>query len=246
MQNKKRIEFSIEQITNSIAKNKAEIFKSKVVTFINPYSYLCLRKMNVDLKNFDKIGIDGISLVLLLKIFNIEVDRISFDYGSIAKKYFELLGNESHRLVIIGSDEGSNHKFAEHLKEDFNLNIVYARNGYFETNEVLSQILEKVISYDPTHIVIGMGGGLQEMVCNMLIEKGYKENVITCGGFIHQTAKSKNISYYPEYINRLNLRGIYRMYKEPKVIKRVAVDYPIALTQIAFQIIKYKINSLRH
>ena len=35
----------------------------------------------------------------------------------------------------------------------------------------------------------------------------------TCGGFIHQTANNE-IEYYPLWIDRMNLRFVYRMYKE--------------------------------
>ena len=60
---------------------------------------------------------------------------------------------------------------------------------------------------------------------------------MTCGGFLHQTAN--NIKYYPNWIDRFNLRGFYRMYDEPYLIKRYFVWYPWAL-------IKYTIDSFRY
>ena len=41
----------------------------------------------------------------------------------------------------------------------------------------------------------------------------------TCGGFIHQTANNE-IEYYPLWIDRMNLRFVYRMYKEKHTRKR--------------------------
>lgn len=50
-------------------------------------------------------------------------------------------------------------------------------------------------------------------------EAGFKGIGFTCGGFIHQTAKNE-IDYYPAWVNRMNVRFIYRMYKEPHTRKR--------------------------
>lgn len=48
---------------------------------------------------------------------------------------------------------------------------------------------------------------------------GYHGIGFTCGEFIHQLAMNK-INYYPAWINKYNLRFLYRMYKEPHTRKR--------------------------
>ncbi len=35
----------------------------------------------------------------------------------------------------------------------------------------------------------------------------------TCGGFVHQTAMNR-MHYYPNWVDKMNLRFVYRMYKE--------------------------------
>ena len=53
----------------------------------------------------------------------------------------------------------------------------------------------------------------------------------TCGGFLHQTAQRMN--YYPDWINKYNLRAFYRLYKEKGLFKRlynVLIQFPILFT----------------
>lgn len=64
-----------------------------------------------------------------------------------------------------------------------------------------------------------MGILMQERFLLKVKEAGFKGIGFTCGGFIHQTAKNE-IDYYPEWVNRMNVRFVYRMYKEPHTRKR--------------------------
>ena len=48
---------------------------------------------------------------------------------------------------------------------------------------------------------------------------GYQGVGFTCGGFIHQTSKNE-IDYYPAWVDKTNLRFVYRMWKEPHTRKR--------------------------
>ena len=61
-----------------------------------------------------------------------------------------------------------------------------------------------------------------------LKKAGYKGIVFTCGGFLHQT--SDNINYYPEWVNKYNLRAFYRLFHERGLVKRlfnVLLEFPI-------------------
>ena len=48
---------------------------------------------------------------------------------------------------------------------------------------------------------------------------GYQGVGFTCGGFIHQTSQNE-IDYYPAWVDKTNLRFVYRMWKEPHTRKR--------------------------
>ena len=62
---------------------------------------------------------------------------------------------------------------------------------------------------------------MQEQFLLMVKNTGFKGIGFTCGGFIHQTANDE-IDYYPAWINRMNLRFLYRMIKEKHTRKRYA------------------------
>lgn len=50
----------------------------------------------------------------------------------------------------------------------------------------------------------------------------------TCGGFLHQT--SHKINYYPNWVNKLNLRAFYRLTHEKGMFVRlwnVLIEFPI-------------------
>ena len=83
-----------------------------------------------------------------------------------------------------------------------------------------------------------MGTPKQEEFLLDLSQAGWKGTGYTCGGFLHQTAQ--NIKYYPKWIDLFNLRAIYRIYDEPRLIKRYMLEYPIALIYILSDLINYK------
>jgi UDP-N-acetyl-D-mannosaminuronic acid transferase (WecB/TagA/CpsF family) len=77
---------------------------------------------------------------------------------------------------------------------------------------------------NPDIIFIGMGTILQETMAIDLREAGYTGAIYTCGGFLHQT--KKEINFYPEFIDKLNLRFFYRLVKEEGFFKRSIRTYP--------------------
>ena len=56
----------------------------------------------------------------------------------------------------------------------------------------------------------------------LLAKAGYQGISFTCGGFIHQTSKNE-IDYYPAWVDKTNLRFVYRMWKEPHTRKRFLI-----------------------
>ena len=72
---------------------------------------------------------------------------------------------------------------------------------------------------NPDFLIVGMGVLMQERFLLKVRDSGYQGIGFTCGGFIHQTAKDE-IDYYPGWVDRMNLRFLYRMYKEKHTRKR--------------------------
>ena len=64
-----------------------------------------------------------------------------------------------------------------------------------------------------------MGAVMQEKFLLKVKRLGYTGIGFTCGGFIHQTARGE-AGYYPAWVDRMNIRFLYRMWKEPHTRKR--------------------------
>ena len=78
---------------------------------------------------------------------------------------------------------------------------------------------EHIVEASPDFLIVGMGVLMQERFLLKVKDAGFGGIGFTCGGFIHQTAKDE-IDYYPGWVDRLNLRFLYRMYKEKHTRKR--------------------------
>lgn len=211
-----------------------------ITTYINPYSYLFFRK-NISLFNkFDRIGVDGVSLVILLSLVGIKVaKRESFDMTSQALVVFNECIELEKDIFFVGSTEKSINNFINIIKNNFpKLNISGYRNGYFDNDEDKEQCLKKINILNPEVIIVGMGTPFQEQFLIDLKNTGWNGTGYTCGGFIHQTGSG--IKYYPDFYNTYNLRWLYRMIDEPKLIKRYLVLYPKSVILFLTDFIKYK------
>ncbi|UJF17131.1 WecB/TagA/CpsF family glycosyltransferase [Vibrio sp. SS-MA-C1-2] len=205
---------------------------------LNPYSYLVVRNKKEIYQNADNIFIDGQWLCHFLKWAGVkQLDRVSFDNTSLAPIVFSKAENENKRVAVIGSDVESNAKFKAYLKETYpNLNLVIMRDGYFDNKEEIN-IANQIIDNDIDYVIAGMATPKQEHFLIKLKDLGWQGQGYTCGGFIHQTA-NKGHEYYPSMINKLNLRFAYRIYDEPKLMKRYFIEYPKFVFQYAYDYIK--------
>ena len=211
-------------------------------TFLNPFSYLFYRK-NKKLFSHFKIHVDGILLVKLFHLFGfMHIERKSFDMTSMAPIVFNdaIVNNKS--IYFIGSNSNEIVTAVEVIKENFlGLNIIGYRDGYFRGSTERLDLISKIKKLNPAVVVCGMGTPLQEKFLIDLRDSGWMGTGYTCGGFLHQTAGG--IDYYPEWIDKYNLRWAYRIYDEPKLFKRYFIDYPKSVTLFVYDMIKYKLSN---
>lgn len=218
-------------------KKNCEI-ENELTTFINPFSYLFFRKNLLLFKKFDHLLIDGIALIYLLRIIGIKTSRFSFDMTSLAPKVFNSAIQRNKSVFFIGSDEESIMGFVKVIKLNFKeLSIKGFRNGYFADDNEREDVLNNIAIKNPDIVIVGMGTPLQELFLVELKGKGWKGSGFTCGGFIHQTIANSN--YYPDFFDRYNLRWLYRMFDEPKLIKRYLFLYPKSVLLFYVDFIKY-------
>lgn len=196
----------------------------KIFTFINSYSYLTLRNNNITLSKFDGIFYDGFLMKMFVNFFlNKSIKRVSFDMTSLAPILIQKSIDNKKSIFIIGAKTDEITGFVKTIKSNYpKLNIIGYRNGYFSINE-RREIIEKINKLSPDIVIVGMGTPLQENFLIDLKESDWTGLGFTCGGFIHQT--SKKLYYYPNWVNYLNLRWLYRLVDEPKLIKRFLNSY---------------------
>jgi len=208
-------------------------------TFLNPFSYIIARKNIKQLSQFN-IEIDGGMLVVVLRFFGLRVKRKSFDMTSLAPIVFENAIKNNQSLFFIGTKPKVIDMAIQNIHNQFpDLNICGFRDGYMSIEE-RELVLIKVKSLNPYFVICGMGAPLQEQFLIDLKNIGWAGKGYTCGGFLHQTADG--IEYYPKWITKFGLRAFYRMYDEPKLVKRYLIDYPIAMIVIVYDLIKYKMS----
>lgn len=169
---------------------------------------------------------DGILMAKLVSLLTKEkINRISFDFTSIADPVFEFIERNKKRLFVLGASKLEIELFCEKIRNKYpDIVIVGYRNGFF-SNEEAGNVINEIAIRKPDYILLGLGAGKQEQFGCMLLSELNNISMFTCGGFIRQESNSSK-NYYPRLIDKLNLRAFYRMYKEPHTIRRYLIDYP--------------------
>jgi len=228
-------------LLNKLVKNKETVLslKTGIVTYINPFAYLKIRnKLNID--GFDLITSDGVVIKILYRLFfGKNVERLSPDFSSYFSDLFHSIEDDKSTIYFIGTKPSLISKSITNIKNKYpNLNIVGYRNGYFNGNEEVDANINEVVELNPEVVVVGMGTPMQEQYLIDLKNKGWKGRGFACGGFLHQTA-FKTV-YYPKWVNKYNLRWLYRIYREPKLFKRYTIDYAWFLILFLIDFFKFK------
>lgn len=193
----------------------------KVYTFLNPVSYLSALDNKELFVRFDGIFADGSILVAAIKlVYGKDVTRRSFDMTSLAPDLLSYAETHGKSVYIVASRQEQVEKAVGIFKERYpKLLVVGYRNGYFASEKEQELEAQHIAEVSPDFLIVGMGALMQERFLLKVKDAGFGGIGFTCGGFIHQTAKDE-IDYYPGWVDRMNLRFLYRMYKEKHTRKR--------------------------
>lgn len=195
--------------------------KGKIYTFLNPVSYLEALKHKELFWHYDGIFADGSLLVAAIKmLYSKSVTRRSFDMTSIAPRLLEYTLINNKTLYIVASEQEQVERAVTIIREKYaGINIIGYRNGFFSNNEEKNEEASHIAKLAPDYLIVGMGAIMQEHFLLKVKEAGFHGIGFTCGGFIHQTARGE-ADYYPAWVDRMNIRFLYRMWKEPHTRKR--------------------------
>lgn len=200
-----------------------QIFEAngKVYTYLNPVSYLTALDNKELFEQMDGIFADGGLLVKAIKmLYGKQVTRRSFDMTSMAPELFAYVEEHGKTIYIVASKQEQVEKAVEIFRERYpKVQFAGYRNGYFSSEEEMDKEARYIMELSPDFLIVGMGAVMQEKFLLKVKNAGYQGIGFTCGGFIHQTSKNE-IDYYPAWVDKTNLRFVYRMWKEPHTRKR--------------------------
>jgi len=207
--------------------------KGSAYTCVNPFYYHVFRKNNKLYDGLDGLFVDGILMAKLIgMLWGHSIPRLSFDMSGMAADLFERLNDNGESIYFIGSKQEPLEASISHIRESYpNMKIAGFRNGFFSSPEEREKVIKDIVALNPDFCIIGMGAPLQEKFAVDLKNAGFKGIAFTCGGFLHQT--SQGINYYPDWVDKYNLRAFYRLSHEKGLWKRlynVLIEFPFLFT----------------
>lgn len=209
---------------NILAKNNS----TKYVTFLNPYSFNVFLEHEEYINTFDMFFADGKLLVMLHNLFHLnKINRVSFDFSSIAHDVLSYANNNRVNVAFIGAKEKELNLALLNIKKMYpNIHIAYSRNGYFESNIDFIECVKNIKDSNIDILIVGMGSPYQEEFVVKIQKEKIKSLslVITCGGFLTQT--SIKADYYHPIIKKTGLRWLQRAFMHKHVRDRLMKDYP--------------------
>lgn len=213
----------VNYIIKTSALSFGEIFsqKTKIYTYLNPVSYLTALENKKLFSQMDGIFADGGLLVKAIKlVYGKQVTRRSFDMTSMAPELFAYAAEHGKTVYIVASKQEQVEEAVEIFRERYpKVKFAGYRNGYFTSEQEMDEEAKHIVKLNSDFLIVGMGALMQEKFLLKVKNAGYQGVGFTCGGFIHQTSKNE-IDYYPAWVDRTNLRFVYRMWKEPHTRKR--------------------------
>ena len=207
------------------------IYEKKIFSFLNHNSLYEISKSSIDYQDI-LFFCDGFALSKHVSIkIGKTIQRISFDFTSIAHSYFTEIEKSNLNLLVIGGSREDQMVFPQKIIKRYPKIKITHMNGY---DIDVDKVLETIKNNRITNILIGMGVPKQEHLAKKIFLKQFNCNIFTCGGFISQTCSTKGHFYYPKLINALNLRFLYRIIKEPHTIRRYLFIYPYIFLRLLF------------
>jgi len=212
----------------------------KAVSFVNPFSYVILSENECLIDSLDLLFSDGALFCAFTNLRRKEkIDRVSFDFSSIAGVVFEYAVENDISVALVGAAKGEIDKAVDYLKLRYpRLNICFHRDGYFDESD-FEKVVKEIDRVNAGFVVAGMGTPLQDQFITYIKENSSTVvQSFTCGGFLTQTALGGD--YYSPYVKKTGLRWLQRCIKHVHVRKRVLKDYPIFILSYIFNIKFFK------
>ena len=199
--------------------------RARLVTFANPLGVRIAagdEGYRNNLGRMDFVFCDGIALaVAARRLGHFPMERVSFDSTSLAPKLLEFATVQKYTIALVGGRPGVAETAARRLASVYpGISIIAAMDGYRPQRELINTV--SVLS--PAIVICGMGAPRQEEFLVALSDAGWKGVGFTCGGYFDHLGQG--FQFYPALLDRLNLRWLYRIAREPRRIGyRAVIEY---------------------
>lgn len=217
------VDHEAEVVGSMLAQLEAR--KPFLLSFVNPSAWAIARREGdyLDLlRRFDFVLPDGIGVAWALRqLENPNAGRFSFDASSLYLPLFAALNERRSSVFVCGAGVGVAERAMQRMRAEFpEIDYRGCSDGYRDRGELRDMIAEA----DPDVVLCGMGVPYQERFLLTLKQAGYGGLMISCGGFVDQLAAAPR--YYPAWVDKLELRWAWRIYREPRRLwRRYLVDY---------------------
>lgn len=170
----------------------------------------------------DYVHVDGMALIYLGKLLKLPCKRIHrVTYADWIWSLMVKAEEQGWRVMYLGSKPGIADQGASVLRNIYPSLQIVTQHGYFslESNNSDNQmVIEKIQSYKPNILMVGMGMPRQE---KWILENyaQIKANVILpCGACIDYVAGE--VPTPPRWMGKVGLEWLYRLITEPKRLWR--------------------------
>ncbi|MBR1977714.1 WecB/TagA/CpsF family glycosyltransferase [bacterium] len=166
---------------------------------------------------------DGIGIKYALKFRGEKIENIRG--VEFSKNLLKIASEKDLRVALFGAKEEVLQAAIQKLKEEFpTLNIVYARNGYFDDDTVIK---EEIISANPNILLVALGAPKQEFFIKSILDKLNACVAVGVGGSFD--VYSGLVKEAPQIWQKLGLEWLYRTLIDPKRFKRIFPTLPLFL-----------------
>ena len=172
----------------------------------------------------DYVHIDGMALIFLGKLLRLPFKREHrVTYADWVWSLMEEAVEQNWRVLYLGSKPGVADRGAEILKDKYPGLDIATVHGYFSLHNQNHKVIEKINSYKPNVLMVGMGMPRQEEWILDNIHKIEVNIVLPSGACIDYIAKE--IATPPRWMGKVGLEWLYRLITEPKRLwKRYLIE----------------------
>ena len=193
-------------------------------------------KLKNIINNSDIINSDGKPVEISARIISgSKVDRMGgLDYIEGLARNFK-----DNKYYFLGAEDHIIKKVVEHYKNNYSMNIVGYRNGYFSSSE-LPDIINDINNSGAEILFIGMGTPDKEYLLDYFREKLNVKFAVGVGGAFDIIAgKTKRA---PIFLQKISLEWAYRVYQEPGRLWKRYARTNIAFIWLLFKSLFYYKN----